>query len=185
MDRRTLLALLLTAAVIVMTPIIFPGKPRQPVDTAAIVADSAVASTPPAQPTVAAPTQGRTPTTAQTRAPAPGVPVVREETTTVTTRHTVYHISSLGAAPVALAMPEYRSLRRGGAPNTPVNLLERGDRLFRISLVTASDTIALDSVRFAAGAQRLEGETIVQPFTATLNGAPLTLTYRFPRDSFV
>ena len=82
-------------------------------------------------------------------------------------------------------MPQYRSLRPGTPASTPVRILERGDRLFRLSLVTATDTVALDSVRFTAGAQRLEGETIVQPFTATLNGAPLTLTYRFPRDSFV
>jgi YidC/Oxa1 family membrane protein insertase len=182
MDRRTLLALLLTAAVIVLTPILFPGKPRVPVDSAAIAADSATAP-PQAQPAISA--APSTPTQARPQTPTQTQTVVREETTTVTTHHSVYHISSLGAAPVALAMPEYRSLRRGGPANAPVNLLERGDRLFRISLVTPTDTVALDNVPFTAGAQRLEGETIVQPFTATMNGAPITLTYRFPRDSFV
>src|SRR5689334_3868017 len=108
MDRRTLLALLLTAAVIVLTPIIFPSKPRVPVDSAAIARDSVVASSP-AQPTVSAAPATPAPGRAQPQTPTQAQTVVREETTTVTTRHSVYHISSLGAAPVGLTMPEYRS----------------------------------------------------------------------------
>jgi YidC/Oxa1 family membrane protein insertase len=187
MDRRTLLALLLTAAVIVMTPILFPAPPRRPADTTALATDS-VASPGQLPPAIAAPTktptQGPTPPT-QVRPGTQAGPVARVDTTTVTTQHAVYRFSSLGATPVQLAMPQYRSLRRGGPANTPANLIEPGDRLFRISLVTATDTVALDSVRFTAAPQRLEGETIVQSFTATLAGAPLSLTYRFPRDSFV
>ena len=189
MDRRTLIALLLTAGVILVTPILFPGPPRQrqAVDTTAIARDSVAATTtapaptqPTAQRSIGAPTRP----TAAAQTPTPTETAV-EELTTVTTQRAVYRISSLGATPAELQMPQFRSLRPGAPANTPVNLLERGDRLFRLGLVTTTDTIALDTVRFTAGAQRLEGETIVQPFTATVAGAPFTLTYRFPRDSFV
>ena len=182
MDRRTLLALLLTATVIILTPILFPAppRPRPPVDSTALARDTVLPA-----PTVAAPPSA--PATVRAAPPPSPVqtrPALREDTTTVTTQHATYRISSLGATPVELEMPQYRSLRPGTAANSPVRLIERGDRLFRIALVTPTGTVALDSVRFAAGAQRLEGSTIVQPFTATVNGAPLSLTYRFPRDSF-
>lgn len=182
MDRRTLLALLLTAAVILVTPILFPGPPRRPiVDTTAIARQSESQSVSQSQPEAprtvsAAPSQ---PSQTQTQTAVP------EQFTTVTTQHAVYRISSLGGTPAELRMPQFRSLRPGAPANTPVSILEPGDRLFRLGVVTTTDTIALDTVRFTAGAQRLEGETIVQPFTATVAGAPFTLTYRFPRDSFV
>lgn len=178
MDRRTLLALLLTAAVILVTPILFPGPPRRPiVDTTALQPEAAQAPrTVSAAPSQPQPAQART---------LPQPPAAAEQFTTVTTQHAVYSISSVGGTPAELQMPQFRSLRPGTPANTPVNLLERGDRLFRLGVVTATDTISLDSVRFTPGAQRLEGETIVQPFTATVAGAPFTLTYRFPRDSFV
>lgn len=182
MDRRTVLALLLTAAVIILTPLLFPGKPRQlpVVDTTAIARDSVAVQ--PTQPTVSAPTPNQP---ARTAPVASAQPVVPEEIVTVTTQHSIYRFSNVGATPVELEMPQYRSLRVGAPANAPVHLLERGDRLFRLSLVTGSATISLDTVRFAAGPQRLEGTTIVQPFTATVNGAALSLTYRFPRDSFI
>jgi YidC/Oxa1 family membrane protein insertase len=181
MDRRTLLALLLTATVIVLTPILFPAppRPRPPIDTTVVARDTAASQSQPqsqkqAAPGIVRPTQ--TPTATETET---------EAQTVVATQHAIYRFSSLGATPVELVMPQYRSLRPGIPANTPVSLIERGDRLFRFGLVSGNDTIALDSVRFVAGAQRLEGETIVQPFTASLKGAPFTLTYRFPRDSFV
>src|SRR5687768_15933711 len=103
MDRRTLIALMLTAAVIVVTPIIFPAPPRRPVDTTAI--DSTAAPSPSqAQPAVSTPTPAATPTQARPQVPAQTQTqtAVREDTTTVTTQHAVYRFSSFGATPVAL-----------------------------------------------------------------------------------
>ena len=103
MDRRTLLALLLTEAVIVMTPILFPAPPRRPVDTTALAATDSAAAPSQLPPPVAAPTQtltqGPTPPT-QARAAVMTQPAVRVDTTTVTTQHAVYRFSSLGATPI-------------------------------------------------------------------------------------
>ena len=188
MDRRTLLALLLTAIVIVVTPMLFPA-PRRPsvADTGRPRADSA----PPAESVVSAPAQrvpaisaapGTAPAVAVSPArPAASTPV---ETTTVTTSRAVYRFSTYGATPTAVTLPEYRSLRPGATPNAQLELLTEGDRLFRLHVVRARDTLMLDTVAFRAAQQQREGGSIVQTFTSTSLAAPMTLTYRFPTDSF-
>ena len=198
MDRRTLLALVLTAIVIVATPILFPTQRPRPrvVDTTALARDTAatrpadsarVTPTPVSAPASTAqkqPTIGAAPPTPRATAVAPAAPS-RPETTTVRTRHAVVRIVSPGGTPADVELPAYRSLRPGVAPNTTAHLLEPGDRLIRFWLATESDTVALDTVPFRAAAQRLEGETIVQSFTGAAGATGITLTYRFPADSFV
>lgn len=193
MDRRTLLALVLTAIVIVITPMLFPTPRQQPrgADSAALArdsvapaqADSAGRAGPPAAAAPAQPAiRGARPTTPSA---TPVAAPARAETTTVRTRHLVLRIVSPGATPADVELPEYRSLRRGAPANTPARLLEPGDRLFRFWLASETDTIALDTVAFRAAPQRLEGETIVQSFTGMAGSTGITLTYRFPADSFV
>ena len=82
-------------------------------------------------------------------------------------------------------MPAYRSLRRGGPKDTPVNLLEPGGRLLQLALAGDADTIALDTVRFRASPQRREASALVQTFASENSTPAITLTYRFPLDSFV
>jgi YidC/Oxa1 family membrane protein insertase len=190
MDRRTLLALLLTAIVIVVTPMLFPS-PKRPVpsaDTAALARDTV------STPAVTADTSARqvdvTPDRGPDRGPgrAPATPAtvrsVRAETTLVATARASYAITSPGGTPVDVTLRDYRSLRAGASPNAPVQLLEPGDRLFRLRLVGDRDTIALDTVAFRAGARRQDANAVVQSFTSTSTSIPITLTYRFPADSF-
>jgi YidC/Oxa1 family membrane protein insertase len=186
MDRRTLLALLLTAIVIVITPMIFrqPPRPRPVTDTLAVGSDS-VRETPAPSPAVApTTTQPATPPQRTIGAPT-SAPPARAETTLVRTGDAVYAIVSPGGTPVNVTLPAYRSLRPGAAANTPVRLLETQDRLFRLTLASDRDTIALDTVQFRAEAQRREGDVIVQPLVSTSSAVPITLTYRFHTDSFV
>lgn len=110
---------------------------------------------------------------------------MRPETTVVQTKRAIYRIVSPGGTPASITLPEHRSLRPGASRETPVNLIEPGDRLFSLRIATDRDTIALDTISFRAAAQRLEGGTIVQSLTSTSGTAPVTLTYRFPVDSFV
>src|SRR5687768_11574724 len=105
MDRRTLLALLLTAIVIVLTPKIFSTPARQlPVqDTLAVSATDSVRSAAPTTPAAPAPTVGPArASTAPTVAPA----IVRAETTTVRTQHALYSIVSPGGTPVNVTLPD-------------------------------------------------------------------------------
>src|SRR5687768_517238 len=182
MDRRTVLALVLTAIVIVATPMLFSPAPRPTVDTTAQVRRDTVpvTVTEPPPPARTAPT----PPTQPPVAPAP-VPAIRPETTVVRTDHAIYRISSIGGTPTTITLPEHRSLRPGTPRNTPVSLLEPGERLIRLLVTSDSDTIALDTMRFQAAPQRREGNTIVQTLTSAGTPVPITLTYRFPVDSFV
>ena len=149
MDRRTLLALLLTAIVIVITPMVFPSPRRQPVptDTVTPTADSARDTVPRPAPAAVAPAPAVPPPTVGA---APATSTVRAETTVVRTQHAQFAIVSPGGTPADVILPEYRSLRPGSSPDTPVRLLEPHDRLFRLSLVGDRDTVALDDVAFRA-----------------------------------
>jgi YidC/Oxa1 family membrane protein insertase len=195
MDRRTLLALLLTAIVIVVTPILFPSsRARPPVtgDTIVTAIDTARPAAPIAAPIGAPAAAAAAPPTASVPAAAPSrtpqsapARIVRAETTTVQTKHAVYRIVSLGGTPTSITLPAYRSLRPGISQESAVNLLEPGVRLLHLRLAGDADTIALDTVQFRAAPQRLEGSTIVQSLTSVSTTPEIALTYRFPTDSFV
>ncbi len=188
MDRRTLLALLLTAIVIVATPLLFraPRQTRSPLsdssriqarDTLAVEAPTPVAG--PTQPSAPA----ARPSIRETQRPATAA--IRAETTLVRSEHAVYAIVSPGATPASVTLPAYRSLRKGASRETHVSLLEPGDRLFRLRLVGERDTIALDTVEFRAGPQQRDGKVVTQSFTSTTSATPISLTYRIHADSFV
>jgi YidC/Oxa1 family membrane protein insertase len=187
MDRRTLLALLLTAIVIVVTPMVFKSPKRVPLTPAdslrTVAADSLAA---PAQaPVSPAPQAPAVQPTVGPARPATQAPTVRAETTIVRSEHAVFGIVSPGGVPAALTLPAFRSLRPGSNAQSVVRLLESGDRLFSLRLALNQDTIALDTIAFRAEPQRVEGGTIIQPMTSTNSAVPVTLTYRVPIDSFV
>jgi YidC/Oxa1 family membrane protein insertase len=184
MDRRTLLALLLTAIVIVSTPILFPSPRRPlPVDTSAAL-DTGAAPAARQPTTLPAPTIAATPTPQAPQTPTARPAPVAVETTTVTTSRAIYRFASPGVTPVSVTLPDYRSLRPDAPSGATVELLPPGDRLLHLHVVRGADTIALDTVSFRAAPQQRAGTDIVQPFTSTSLAAPLTLTYRFPADSF-
>jgi YidC/Oxa1 family membrane protein insertase len=177
---------LLTAIVIVVTPMLFPGPRRQPpVTDSALVAGDSVA---PAS-TVAPPTRTIAPSpavAAQAPAATPAVAApVRAETSVVRTNRAIYHIASPGGTPVAVSLPEYRSLRPGASKEAPLDLLADGDRLLRLAFVRGADTVSLDQVPFSASPVRREGNDVAQTFTGTAAGTPVSLTYRFHPDSFI
>jgi YidC/Oxa1 family membrane protein insertase len=182
MDRRTLLALALTAIVIVVTPMLFPApkQSRRPIPDSLRTSPS---DTPPAAaPAPSAP--ATQPTVPAASVPGRSARTVAAETTVVRTNRAIYYVVSPGGTPASLLLPEYRSLRRDAGRETAVTLVDPRDRLVHLHLVSDGDTIALDTIAFRAAPQRRERNTIVQPLVST-SAAPITLTYRFPADSFV
>jgi len=185
MDRRTLLALGLTALVIMVTPILFPAPPRPPMpvdstlDTTARAPAAAVAA-PSATPSPTPPRRD----TPRAAAVAPA-PAVRPETTTVETGRAIFQFVSPGATPTAVVLPEYRSLRPGAVQGAPVSLVEPGDRLLSLALQTGNQVVSLDTVRFRFQAPRRDGATTIQSLTSVGLARPVSLTYRFLADSFI
>jgi len=188
MDRRTLLALLLSALVIVLTPILFrrmgwraPAQTPPPVDTTSV-------GPPPATSTPTA-AQASTPTTPS---PTPGsqqAPVAARsagDTTTVSLTKTHYTFATEGAAPSGVVLDAYPNLspaRRTlpkaslaanltASPTAPAPLL-------RYRVVTGTDTISLDTVSFRV--ERAGNNAVT--FTST---APATtIRYEFANDGYL
>ena len=169
MDKRTFLALLLTAIVIVGVPMMFRSNASRratlpAVDTATTGATAAASGTSKA-PTAVAPAVADTPATArstQASSPAAATPTgLAAETTTVATEKARYQFSTLGAEPVTVALTDYRDLRPGErrAEASLVSATTIGARgpapaLLRYRLVLAGDTLALDTIPFRAVHER-------------------------------
>src|SRR5690349_20234076 len=118
MDKRTFLALLLTALVIVVTPLMFPGARRQPTPpTRSSAGDTGtkIIEVPPAPSTAGATTNAAPAPISTTTRPPAAAPRVAAETTTVREGVAQFLISSAGAAPVAVKIDDsvHRSLRQG------------------------------------------------------------------------
>jgi YidC/Oxa1 family membrane protein insertase len=181
MDKRLFLALLLTALVVVMTPIVFPTpRPsRMAVDTGIAARTTGRADTTAS----GAGTQFRTQPAAGQRAPAPTIGTARPtpadtgpapmfavaETTIVRAGGSTYRFLNPGATPVSVALDDFRSLRPGGQGS--VDLVHPGDRLLRYRLVVGADTIALDTIPMRTAVRSSpRGESIV-----TFTSGPLAL----------
>ena len=187
MDKRTFLALLLTALVIVVTPILFPGaRPRPAVQAAAgdSGAKNVEAPTTTGASTGAATTANagirQAPSTTPTAAPTNAPARVAAETTTVHAGVARYELSSAGAAPVAVALDDslYKSLRPGERGRSVVLAPTRG-ALLRYRLVFGTDTIALDTVAFT---KQQTGSNV----TYESSGArPIRLAYEFSQRGYL
>jgi YidC/Oxa1 family membrane protein insertase len=177
MDRRTFLALLLTALVIVLTPMLFRGGARQaPTPRPAQTDTTRRAAAAPAPVTAAAPAA----------TPAPAVVRAMADTTAVAASNAQYTFAGLGAAPQAVHLTTYANLRPGtprGAKATLATAAPAANgampALLRYRLVLGTDTVRLDTIPF-----RVErtGPTV----TFTSAGPPaITLRYQFGNDGYV
>jgi YidC/Oxa1 family membrane protein insertase len=186
MDRRTLLALALMAAVIIITPMLFPSSRtanKAIRDTAAAGATAAPVTpatpatttpTPTAQPTVsAAPGAAATTTTTTTRTAQPKVPA---ESVTVAGARATTILVNTGAVPAAVKITGFKSLRPG-ARDSSLTISQTHGPLLHYRLVTGRDTIALDTVNFAVAKS---GN--VTTFTSA--SPAMTLSYETSADGF-
>ena len=185
MDRRTFLALLLSALVIVVTPILFRGfggrqspPPPSPIpDTAS----AAVAPTAPAQVTTASP-QPAAPAPA---ASAPAAPSrAAGDTAAVDVGKTRYVFSTAGAAPQTIQLGAYANLSATQRVRARATLAasppgQAALPLLRYRLVRSSDTLSLDTVAFHA-------QRDAKGVTFTSVAAPaITIRYQFAEDGYL
>src|SRR6187551_887718 len=150
MDKRFFLALVLAALVLIVGQMLSPSPKRQATvptkpDSGLVAAESARASgasaTTRGATTTVTPTASARPdsviATAARSAPTPAA----GDTITITTPKVVYRFSTVGAAPIAATLAEYRAL---SAADGPVQLARRGAPLVEYRLRLGSDTIPLD-----------------------------------------
>ncbi len=187
MDKRFFLALVLTAIVIVTTPLLFPGASRRPAtsvvpDTtsrsAAAPRDSAaVQGTPAAAPAAQPP---GAPTGAQPTPSAASSPMVPVETTTVHAGRVTLGLTSRGAAPLSVVLDSYPS-RRPPHRVAPAELVAPRQLLTRYRLALGRDTIALDTVSLRVEQTGAPAPAVV--YTGDVAGHPLRLAYDFAKDT--
>ena len=173
MDKRFFLALILTAIVIVATPLLFPGagRGRRPaaVDSLRVAsrADSAAPLTG-ATGATAAPAGVNSSNAVPTRAPG-----AAGETTTVHAVRSTYRFSSVDGAPTMVVLDSYASRQPRGAERQ-VELIGPGGALVRYRLALGADTVALSD----AGLQRDPAACATSPTSSAAPGAPAPLCYR-------
>jgi YidC/Oxa1 family membrane protein insertase len=182
MDKRFFFALVLTAIVIVVTPLLFPGAKQRP--SSPIVSDTA-------RRTVTRPESVTTPVAAPTGAIAvpsnsiksPLISAMSVETTTVQAQRSTYAFTSRGATPISVVLDSYPS-RRPPVSVRNAELVQPHTPLTRYRLAIGPDTIPLDTIPFRV--QRgLNATAPSLTYTADVAGHPLRFTYTFAPDSFL
>ena len=195
MDKRFLLALLLTAIVIVAPPLFLNRGARRPSSTADSTSrtpprgDSSIAIAPSVP--AAAPASPSSDSASQATG-ARALPSTPVETTTVQTRRSRYGFSSQQAAPVSVVLDSYPSRRpTDGAPKATgregreaAELLPARSPLVRYRLALGRDTIALDTVPLHQEVKQSPTGISVS-YTGNVAGRPLALEYRVAADSFL
>jgi YidC/Oxa1 family membrane protein insertase len=185
MDKRLLTALLLTAIVVAVTPMLFPTPRRTPASGSSTTSAS---TTQPLQTTsapAAAPVEQQVAPVAAAVPAAQDSPVVataERKITTVTTEKSIYQFSNLGAALTAVSMREYRNLspqKGSGELNVP------GRSLFRYALVMQRDTISLEDVPFRLLESRGSNGQKVLTYHGVINGANVGISYTVSPDRYV
>jgi YidC/Oxa1 family membrane protein insertase len=185
MDKRFFLALLLTAIVIVATPLLFPGATRRPVP--AVVVDSAAArrtiAASAASPETSATASIAANSTTQVPNASPAIAPV--ETTTVHAQRSSYRFSSRGGAPISVSLDSFPSQRQVNGARAPVELALPRMPLMHYRLAIGRDTVALDDVALQADAQGISGASPQLSYSGTAAGHPVRIAYQFVPDSFI
>jgi YidC/Oxa1 family membrane protein insertase len=182
MDKRLSIALLLTAIVVAVTPILFPTPKRapQPASASGVKKDSALAVSAPV-PNQSAPSAVAS--VVDTTADVAPV-TTRAEVTTVETTRSIYRFSNLGAVPISVVMKEYRSLSPS-VKGQPVDLHVAGQSLLRYSLVIQHDTIPLSGTSFQLSRSAGADSSTLLTYRAVVSGIPVAISYDISRDRYV
>jgi len=187
MDKRFLLALILTAVVVIATPWLFgtqssltntktgTGVPKGDSSNRAGSIPTAV----PVERDTSRPAVVSTP--AAENVPATSTAVV-PETTVVSTPLANYRFSSLGAMPLSVELKSYKALD-GSKQN--VRLGSASNHLLAYRLFLPGDTIALSTVPFSVEQSRSTTGSDVLTYRAAIAGAALTIRYAFAPDSYL
>ena len=194
MDKRLSIALLLTALVVAVTPILFP-TPRRTPPPAAMADSTAASSSESAKVSVSGVLPSAVPV-------APGLAVAQADTTardsigtltgtvsstpvitTIASPKSIYRFSNIGAAPLSVSFAEYGQLSPGRTGK--VELAAPGSSLISYALAVPGDTIALSRVLFQLEQSKASNGAEVLTYRAPVNGMTVTISYTLVPDRYV
>lgn len=176
MDRRTVLALVLVAAVIILTPRFFASPPRAPLpsDSSAVVDPARPKADTPQSAVIPAPAPATQRDTNAARTPA--------ETLYVADRNAAFSFLSTGGA---LHRVEMRAFRALNGVDGPVILEGHGSPLLSFRGISGRDTIAFDTTPFRVIRRETTGTTSHLSFEGVVASDTLNLDYVIQPDSFL
>ena len=189
MDRRFLLAIVLTIGVIVLSNYLFP--PPRPAarpagaDSAAVTAgptaSPAVGAAPTATPRATSPVAGQAASIAIGKGPilAPGA-AVRAESVTVRTARAAMVFTSRGAAPLSVTLDDYKRLGARRGAQELATIRAPGATLVQYAVLTGGDTVRFDLVPFTVARGGAGGRQTLD-FRGTDRG--ITLNVRYELDT--
>jgi len=181
MDKRFFLALMLTGAVVVLTPLLFPRPAVVPAD----VAPAGTVVGTPAPVTSGAPASAQTSAVTNAVAPVPSgaATVLRApaESISLSNDLTAMRFSTHGAALLSATLPKYLKLSAG---NGEVEIAHGAEPMLRYRVIAGGDTIALDTVAFSA--QRpVSGSGDAVTFVGAVGAARLTVRYALQAENYL
>jgi len=183
--RRIVLAVVLMAAVLLVTPYLFPTPLQAPVakkptaDSLTMGVSGATAS----GVTATTPAAGAAALTDSAGAPAAPV-VVPVDTSTIKTAVADYRTTNRGAALIGASLTNYQALSNGGRTRSGiVELALPNERMLAFRLVVPGDTIDLGGQLFRSQQSQNGANTVVR-YDADLPGKTVSITYSFLPDSY-
>lgn len=188
MDKRLSIALLLTAIIVAVTPVLFPTPRRTPATPTSAnrtvnTSDSLVNQTKSAASPIAPAVVASTVDSVTARVSAGTVPTIPAQISTIETPRSTYQFSNVGAAPVAIVMKDYRNLSPG--TKGPVDLVVPGRSLIQYSLVVQGDTIPLNKTPFQVSEVTNAAGVKVLTYQAAINGIPVSISYAVNPSKYV
>jgi YidC/Oxa1 family membrane protein insertase len=185
MDKRFFLALVLTAIVVIATPILFRTPPVPPQrDTSSIARPDSVPRNLPIPAVVESPVRDSTPgvNPVATRDTARRTIAAIPETTVVSTPVANYQFSTLGATPIAAEIKAYKALD-GSKRN--VHLASATGRLLAYRLYLPGDTIDLSRTVFRLERAPTPNGQDLLTYRAVVEGTEVAIRYSFAPDSYL
>jgi YidC/Oxa1 family membrane protein insertase len=183
MEKRYFLALLLAAAVVALTQILFP-VPRATSVTGGKSPQGLTDSG--KKQSAAADTLHRVSSVPQlvepTRSDSVKLPTPTAEITRLSSGVAEYRLSNVGAVPSGVLLREYKNLGRSGGS---VELVAPGQTLLKYALIVNGDTVSLDRTRFfSREVVAANGQRSVMYETDTL-GSHVTISYQPVPNTYV
>jgi YidC/Oxa1 family membrane protein insertase len=186
MDKRFLLALVLTAVVVIATPWLFgtPSSRKNTVPAPNITrTDSAPVAPRPAPAAVEARLGDTTrpsvlPSVGDSVAPQVSVP----DTTVVSTPLADYRFTNIGAAPLSVSLKSFKAL---DGSKEPVELASSSGWLLGYRLFLPGDTLDLSRVPFTLARTRSPSNADLLTYRAVVDNAEILIRYSFVPDSYL
>jgi len=199
MEKRVVLAVVLTIGVIFLSNLLFPTPeppPGQTVADSALVSDGALpadldtgrAEMPVEEPALPDSLTGVAPDAPEE---LPDLPEEPADTVTVTTDLLRLQFSTRGAALMSAEVLEYESYTPNGAGEHAAQLVRDGDRVFGFRVTVGGDTVRLDGQSFTVDRPELAisesnpTDSLVFRYPFPSGSAEFVVTYGFELDSYL